>query len=55
MRPALVNGAAGAVTLRDGKPFAITGFMIKGRRIVEMDILTDPDRLRRVDLTMLED
>jgi ketosteroid isomerase-like protein len=53
VRPALVNGAAGAVTLRDGKPFAITGFTIRDRRIVEMDILADPERLRDLDLTML--
>jgi hypothetical protein len=53
VRPALVNGAAGAVTIRDGQSFAITGFTIKGRKIVEMDILADRARLRQLDLTML--
>jgi RNA polymerase sigma-70 factor (ECF subfamily) len=54
IRPALVNGAAGAVTMRDGRPFSVTGFTIRGRRIVEMDILADPDRLDQLDLTILE-
>jgi RNA polymerase sigma factor (sigma-70 family) len=54
IRPALINGAAGTVTLRDGKPFAIAGFTVRKGRIVEMDILADPDRLAHVDLTLLE-
>jgi RNA polymerase sigma-70 factor, ECF subfamily len=54
VRPAVVNGAAGTVTLRDGRPFAIAGFTIRNRRIVEMDILADPERLARVDLTILD-
>jgi ketosteroid isomerase-like protein len=54
VRPALVNGAAGTVTLRDGKPFAVAGFTIRDRRIVEMDILVDPERLGQLDLTILD-
>jgi RNA polymerase sigma-70 factor (ECF subfamily) len=54
VRPALVNGAAGAVTLRDGRPFAIAGFTIRNRRIVEMDFLADPERLSQLDLTILD-
>lgn len=37
-RPALVNGVAGVVVARDG-------------RITAIDVLADPDRLRRLDLT----
>ena len=55
VRPALVNGAVGTVTLRDGHPFAIAGFTIRNQRIVEMDILADPERLQRLDLTILDD
>jgi RNA polymerase sigma factor (sigma-70 family) len=55
VRPALVNGAAGTVTLRDGEVFAVTGFTVRDHRIVEMDILADPERLRELDLTMLDD
>jgi RNA polymerase sigma factor (sigma-70 family) len=54
VHPALVNGAAGIVTLRDGKPFAISGFTIRNRRIVEMDILADPERLDQLDLPALD-
>jgi RNA polymerase sigma factor (sigma-70 family) len=54
VRPALVNGAAGTVTLQDGRPFAIAGFIIRNRRIVAMDIVTDPEILRRIDLTILD-
>jgi RNA polymerase sigma factor (sigma-70 family) len=54
VRRALVNGAVGTVTLRDGRPFAIAGFTIRNRRIVEMDIIADPERLSRVDLQLLD-
>ena len=54
VRPALVNGAVGTVTFRDGRPFAIAGFTIRNRRIVEMDIIADPERLNRIDLEVLD-
>jgi RNA polymerase sigma-70 factor (ECF subfamily) len=54
VRPALVNGAVGTVTLRDGRPFAIAGFTIRNRRIVEMDVFADPERLSKLDLTILD-
>ena len=54
MRPALVNGAVGTATFRDGQPFAIAGFTIRNQRIVEMDIIADPERLNRLDLKVLD-
>jgi RNA polymerase sigma-70 factor (ECF subfamily) len=54
VRPALINGAAGTVTFRDGQPFAIAGFTIRNRKIVEMDIIGDPERLSRLDLEVLD-
>jgi RNA polymerase sigma factor (sigma-70 family) len=54
MQPALVNGAAGGVTTRDGKPFSVGGFTVVDGKIVAIDILADPERLRRLDLTILE-
>ena len=54
IRPALVNGTPGTVTLREGRPFAVAGFTVRNRRIVEMDILADPERLRELDLTVLD-
>jgi len=53
VRPALVNGAAGTVSFRDGRPLAIAGFTVRNRRVVEMDILADPERLDQLDLTIL--
>jgi RNA polymerase sigma factor (sigma-70 family) len=54
VRQALVNGAVGTVTLRGGRPFAIAGFTIRNRRIVEMDVLADPERLSQLDLVILD-
>jgi RNA polymerase sigma-70 factor (ECF subfamily) len=51
--PALVNGVAGAVTTRDGVPFSVGAFTVRGGKIVALDILADPDRLRDLDLTIL--
>src|SRR5919199_2334462 len=55
IRPALINGALGAVATRDGAPFSVGAFTVSGGRIVELYFLTDPERLRRLDLTILED
>jgi Sigma-70, region 4 len=55
MKPALVNGAVGVVTTRDGEPFSVGAFTVRHGRIVEMDWLGDPARLRQLDLTILDD
>jgi RNA polymerase sigma-70 factor (ECF subfamily) len=55
MRRALVNGAAGMVTFLHGRPFSIAALTIANRRIAEIDFLTDPDRIARLDLTVLGD
>ena len=52
---ALINGAAGLVSMREGRPFSVGAFTVRGGRIVEFDILADPDRLAKLDLTILED
>jgi RNA polymerase sigma factor (sigma-70 family) len=54
VRPALVNGTAGTVSFLDGKPFTIAGFTIRNRRIVEMDVVADPESVRQIDLTILD-
>ncbi|ARH93722.1 MULTISPECIES: RNA polymerase sigma factor SigJ [Streptomyces] len=54
-RPALVNGGPGLVTTQDGRPFSVMGFTVAHGRIVEINILADPARLRRVDLTILDE
>ncbi len=55
VRPALVNGTPGAVSTRDGELFSVGGFTVRGGRIVAIDILADPERLARLDLTILDD
>jgi RNA polymerase sigma-70 factor, ECF subfamily len=50
-RRALVNGAPGFVTFAGEQPFTVLGFTIARGRIVEIDVLADPERLRRLDLT----
>jgi RNA polymerase sigma factor (sigma-70 family) len=55
VRPALVNGAAGVVVAPRGRPFAIMGFTIRQGKIVEIDVLADPARLRRLDPVVLDD
>jgi RNA polymerase sigma-70 factor (ECF subfamily) len=54
MRPALINGVAGAVAFRDGEPFSIGAVTVRNGRIVELDFLADPERLRALDLTILD-
>jgi RNA polymerase sigma-70 factor (ECF subfamily) len=55
VRPALVNGTPGLITVPNGEAFAVMGFTITNGRIVEIDILADPARLSRIDLTILDD
>jgi RNA polymerase sigma-70 factor (ECF subfamily) len=55
VRPALVNGAAGLVATRDGQPFSVGGFTVRGGKIIEIDILADPARLAELDLIILDD
>jgi RNA polymerase sigma-70 factor (ECF subfamily) len=49
-RPAIVNGAAGAVVGVRGRPFAVAGFAVSNGRITEIDIVADPDKLPRLEL-----
>jgi RNA polymerase sigma factor (sigma-70 family) len=55
LRPALINGAVGVVATREGQPFSVGAFTVRGGRIVEMDWLGDPARVREIDLTILDD
>jgi RNA polymerase sigma factor (sigma-70 family) len=53
-RAALVNGGAGWVSLLDGELFAVAALTLHNGRIAAMDILRDPARLARVDLTVFD-
>jgi len=54
-RPALVNGAAGVVVIVSGQPVAVMGFTVSRGKIAEIDAIVDPERLRRLDLAVLDD
>jgi RNA polymerase sigma factor (sigma-70 family) len=54
-RPALVDGVPAAVWAPGGRPRVVLGFTITGGRIVGIDILADPERLRQLDLAVLDD
>jgi RNA polymerase sigma-70 factor, ECF subfamily len=54
-RPVLVNGTAGFVVARGGRPLVVAGLTVAHGKIVEIDLLTDPERLRELDLTVLDD
>jgi RNA polymerase sigma factor (sigma-70 family) len=51
--PALINGAAGWVALRDGQVQAIAAVTQRNGRITAIDVLLDPARLERIDLSVL--
>jgi RNA polymerase sigma factor (sigma-70 family) len=53
VRPALVNGAAGAVVAPRGRVFSVMAFTVRDGKIVAIDALSDPARLRELDLTVL--
>jgi RNA polymerase sigma factor (sigma-70 family) len=52
-RPALVDGAAAAVWAPGGRPRVVVGFTIAEGRIVGIELLADPERLRQLDVTVL--
>jgi RNA polymerase sigma-70 factor (ECF subfamily) len=52
-RRVLVNGSPGYLVARDGVALAVIAVTIRDGRIIEMDILADPDRLRQLDLVGL--
>lgn len=54
-RPTLVNGAAGFVVVRHGRLQGVAGFTVRHGKIVEIDLLMDPARLRDLDATHLDD
>jgi RNA polymerase sigma factor (sigma-70 family) len=52
-RPALVNGAAGAVVPVNGKLFSVMAFTVVDDLVLAIDVLYDPDRLSTVDIRSL--
>jgi RNA polymerase sigma-70 factor (ECF subfamily) len=49
-RPAIVNGNAGVIVAPGRRPFAVVSFSVVGGRIVEIDVIADPAKLRRLSV-----
>jgi RNA polymerase sigma factor (sigma-70 family) len=54
-RPALINGAAGVVVAAKGRPLSVMAFTVTAGKIVAIDVLADPERLRTLDLAVPDD
>src|SRR5207245_1730524 len=49
-RPAIVNGAAGAIIMPGRTPIAVVGFTVAGGRIASIDLIANPEKLRGLGL-----
>jgi RNA polymerase sigma-70 factor, ECF subfamily len=52
VRSTLVNGAAGVVIVPDDQPVSVMAFTVRGGRIMEINALTDPERLRTLPMPL---
>lgn len=55
LRPALINGAPGAVVAAGARVLSVMGFTVAQGKIVAIDVLYDPERLALIDLTVFDD
>jgi RNA polymerase sigma factor (sigma-70 family) len=54
VRPALVNEASGLAIVAFGRLIGALGFTFKNDKIAEIEAISDPERLRHVDLAALD-
>lgn len=54
LEPVLVNGAAGVVVMVDEEPFSIMAFTVSNAKITAVDVLADPERIARLDLSAID-
>ncbi len=54
VQPTLVNGTAGVVVTVGGRPVSVMGITVTNGKIVEIYSLVDPERLGRLDLTIVQ-
>ena len=50
VRPALVNGAAGAIAFDGEQPFAVLAFTVIDDRAVAIDVFNDPQLVGKLDI-----
>ncbi|HEX5907296.1 MAG TPA: RNA polymerase sigma factor SigJ [Propionibacteriaceae bacterium] len=55
LHPALINGTAGVVITTRGRPVAVMGFTVTDGKIVEIDAIADPQRVKRIAAAVLGD
>ena len=53
LRAATVNGAAGAVIFVAGQATAVMGFVVRDGLVAAIDVLADPGRIAKLDLSVL--
>jgi RNA polymerase sigma-70 factor (ECF subfamily) len=53
LHPALINGTAGVVVTLDGRPHLVMAFTVVDDQVVELDLIADPERVRRVASAVL--
>ncbi len=49
-RPALIDGAAGAVWMRGGKPRVVFTFTVTGGKVAAIEMIADPERIARLEV-----
>ncbi|HEX5347976.1 MAG TPA: sigma-70 family RNA polymerase sigma factor [Pseudonocardiaceae bacterium] len=54
-QPVIIDGAVGAVWAPGGRPRVVFDFTITRGKIIEIHLVADPERLRQLDLTVLND
>jgi hypothetical protein len=54
-QPVLVNGAVGVIVAPRGRLLMVLDFTIEDGKIVAIDAIADPERLRLLNLAMLTD
>ena len=54
-QPALVDGAVGAVWAPGGRPRVVFAFKIADGKVVQIDLLANPERLQQLNLEILTD
>ena len=52
--PALVDGSPGLLWIREGRLSVVLAFRVDGERITGIDVIADPDRLRGLELAVLD-
>jgi RNA polymerase sigma-70 factor (ECF subfamily) len=55
LQPALVNGAAGVIVTVAGRPVSVMGFTVADGKIVEIDAIAGPERVRRITAGVMND